>query len=114
MLEIVSPLTGERLIIAANDFENKMDWFQAKRACDELGNGWRLPSLNELLNILKEGQKNGKGNFKKGYYWSNTEHGSDSDHVSLVCFGETIEQTILPKSIPEVKIYHYVRAVKAV
>ena len=39
MLQIKSPITGERLQVAENDFEEIMNWEQAKNACNYLGNG---------------------------------------------------------------------------
>jgi hypothetical protein len=73
MLEIISPLTGEKLQVAQNDFEHKMDWHEAKKACQNLGNGWRLPSIKELELIDKEFRQKGIGNFQKFWYWSGTE-----------------------------------------
>jgi hypothetical protein len=73
MLEIKSPITGEKLVVAESDFENRMDWYQAKSACNELGNGWRLPTKSELKLMFKLLDPNGKGKFKNSEYWSNTE-----------------------------------------
>ncbi len=78
MLEITSPITGERLRVAENDFEKILDWFQAKSACGELGNGWRLPTRSELELMYKDLHKKGNGNFKESHYWSSTEYGGYS------------------------------------
>ena len=43
----------------------------AERACESLGDGWRLPTKDEL-NILFKG-KDVIGGFKDGPYWSSTE-----------------------------------------
>ena len=74
MLEITSPITGGRLQIALNDFENEMSWFDAIQACESLGNGWRLPTKSELEIIYKELYLKGKGNFKPSIYWSSSEY----------------------------------------
>jgi hypothetical protein len=74
MLEIKSPITGEQLQVAENDFENCMNWSIAKNACKDLGNGWRLPTKSELELIYKELHLSGKGNFQLNYYWSSSEH----------------------------------------
>jgi hypothetical protein len=76
MLEITSPIVGERLQVAENDFECKMTFMQAKRACNELQNGWRLPTISELRLMCKELHFKGIGNFKSDFYWSSTEDGS--------------------------------------
>ena len=50
----------------------EMSWEDAKKACAELGDGWRLPT-DEELNILYE-NKAKIGGFASGYYWSSTEY----------------------------------------
>jgi hypothetical protein len=79
MLEIKNSITGKRLEVAENDFENEMDWDSAINACKNLGNGWRLPTKDEFEDIFNfvDGQL-GNGNFKTGvndknFYWSSTE-----------------------------------------
>ena len=49
----------------------EMSWEDAKKACADLGDGWRLPTKDEL-NILYE-NKDKIGGFATGYYWSSTE-----------------------------------------
>ena len=49
----------------------QMDWMEATKACADLGDGWRLPTKDEL-NILYE-NKDKIGGFASGYYWSSTE-----------------------------------------
>jgi formylglycine-generating enzyme required for sulfatase activity len=57
--------------VAQNDFPNELNWYDARKACDSLGNGWRLPTIQEL-NILFE-NKDEIGKFKGTFYWSSTE-----------------------------------------
>jgi hypothetical protein len=68
MLEIKCPLTGKRIAVAENDFENKMYFNQAVNSCNNLGIGWRLPKQYELDLIYNQLHKLGKGNFKKTSY----------------------------------------------
>ena len=49
----------------------KMKWDEAKIACAKLGDGWRLPTKDEL-NILYE-NKDKIGGFAEYAYWSSTE-----------------------------------------
>jgi hypothetical protein len=49
----------------------KMNWGDAKEACKGFGDGWRLPTIDELKKIYK--YKDFIGGFKEAYYWSSTE-----------------------------------------
>ena len=57
--------------IAERDFPTKMDWLSAMAACNVLGDGWRLPTQEELKNIC--GKKSELGGFTGRYYWSSRE-----------------------------------------
>ena len=48
-----------------------MNWNEAKEACAKVGDGWRLPTKDEL-NILYE-NKDKIGGFAEYAYWSSTE-----------------------------------------
>ena len=50
-----------------------MSWDDAKKACADLGDGWRLPTKDEL-NVLYE-NKDEIGGFANFFYWSSTEFG---------------------------------------
>lgn len=47
-----------------------MNWKDAKAACAKLGNGWRLPTADELKVIYK--YKEQIGNFNDSLLWSST------------------------------------------
>jgi hypothetical protein len=49
----------------------EMNWDDAMKACADFGDGWRLPTKDEL-NILYE-NKDKIGGFALNYYWSSTE-----------------------------------------
>ena len=49
----------------------EMKWMDAIKACENLGDGWRLPTKDEL-NILYE-NKDKIGGFAYYGYWSSTE-----------------------------------------
>ena len=55
---------------------NKMNWEAATKACADLGDGWRLPTKEELNLIYQN--KDEIGGFANDYYWSSTEYTSDS------------------------------------
>ena len=52
----------------------QMTWNEAKEACVNLGDGWRLPTKDEL-NLIYE-NKDVVGGFANSAYWSSTEYGS--------------------------------------
>ena len=78
MLTIEHPLTGEKLQVANKDFSVQMNWPEAKNACESLGNGWRLPTLEELEEMHRQLRNNGLGAFKTEYYWSGTYNDPNS------------------------------------
>jgi hypothetical protein len=63
----------------------KMKWEDAMKACADLGDGWRLPTKDEL-NILYE-NKEKIGGITNGYYWSSTEYGNDDAWEQVVSNG---------------------------
>ena len=85
MIELTNPKNGTRIQIADSDLELKFDWKNATVACTAIGDGWRLPSQQELELIYIEIHKKGKGNFKQDYYWSSNAAGYD-DTAWYYCF----------------------------
>jgi hypothetical protein len=85
MIIIEHPLTGEKLQVANKKFEYGLKWHEAKKACKELGNGWRLPSIDELKAMYQQLYLKGEGNFVEQrsknagiQFWSSTEYDSTS------------------------------------
>ena len=54
----------------------EMKWGEAKKACKNLGDGWRLPSKSELNLLYKNKEK--IGGFANSYYWSSTENDNNN------------------------------------
>jgi len=73
---IGTPTKIGNLEVAQNDFPNRMEWNNAVKACSELGNGWRLPTKNELNFMYSNRVKIGR--FANNDYWSSTEEDSDN------------------------------------
>ena len=61
--------------IAQHDFPEYKNWDDSKKACADLGNGWRLPTKDEL-NLMYENKDNIRTKIKNGFYWSSTEYDS--------------------------------------
>ena len=52
----------------------KMRWEEAIKACENLGDGWRLPTIEELEEIYKYEDK--IVGIANNFYWSSTEYGN--------------------------------------
>jgi hypothetical protein len=61
------------LQIAQHDFPNQMSLADAKKACEGLGDGWRLPTKDELNSMYIN--KNEISGFSASAYWSSSEIG---------------------------------------
>jgi len=66
---IGQPVLFNGLLVAQFDLPNNMNLEDAKKACKNLGDGWRLPTAAELSLIIKEGKEVNISNFEFGKYW---------------------------------------------
>ena len=99
---IGKPIRIGSIEVAQNDFPKRMSWDDAVKACADLGNGWRLPTKNEL-NLMYL-NKNKIGGFAN-YYWSSEEFNSNTAWGQLFGNGNQLN---------DVKGFgYYVRAVRA-
>ena len=71
---IGSPIKIDGLEIAENDFPKPMGWDEATAECSNLGDGWRLPTIEELKTILNFNKTKIPNLNDKYNYWSSTEH----------------------------------------
>ncbi|MFZ9388253.1 MAG: hypothetical protein ACO25B_10255 [Chitinophagaceae bacterium] len=79
---IGTPIKHGNLEIAEKSYPHLVVWDQAVRISDTLGQGWRLPSLDELRDLYKN--KDAIGGFTNDLYWSATE--TDAFNVSTINF----------------------------
>jgi hypothetical protein len=63
----------------------KMNWEDAKKACDDLGDGWRLPTIDELNQMFSK-YENLLGGFKSKILWSSYSEDSNDKARSLDFF----------------------------
>jgi hypothetical protein len=70
---IGTPIKIGNIEVAQYDFPNRMKWIDANRTCLNLGQGWRLPTKDEIQILYNN--KNQIGNLQDPYlaYWSSTE-----------------------------------------
>jgi hypothetical protein len=77
-LQIINSITGQTILVADNDLGEEMDWNAAKSACEKFGEGWRLPTKCELVEIGKKLVSKENSKFEIDFnYWGSTE-GIDS------------------------------------
>lgn len=62
--------SNHQYLVAKEDFEQTMSWQEAYKACKKLGEGWRLPSIDELKGMYFSLYQENLGNFKRYFYWS--------------------------------------------
>jgi hypothetical protein len=89
------------LEVMSNDL-GQMSWKDAKKACADLGDGWRLPTRVEL-NLLYQ-NKESIGGFDNYEYWSSES--ADQNSAWIQYFGNGYQYTNDGAEIP------YVRAVR--
>lgn len=82
---IGNPIRIGKLEVAQFDFPQKMNWYDAKKACAKLGKGWSLPTKMELSLLYQNQAK--IGGFSTSYYWSSTETGIDNAWRHNFSFG---------------------------
>ena len=68
----------------------EMDWYEATKACADLGDGWRLPTMDELHALSNHyWSDDDTGSFRVEFYWSSTE--KENDDVYVYEFGRERE-----------------------
>jgi len=83
---IGDPIKVGNLLVAQNDFPNKINRKDAKKACASLGPGWRLPTKDEL-NMLDQNKHKISGFASDGYWSSSGEFGPVSYWHQNFVFG---------------------------
>ena len=63
-------------------------WEEALKYCQELGNGWRLPTIKELISAINYDKINPASDLDvlSSYYWSSTTYASYPDYMRSVNF----------------------------
>ena len=97
------------LEIAEYDFPKKMNWYDAKQACANLGEDWRLPTRYELNYIYINQVVIGV--FVLDDYWSSTEE-EDGVHSDGVAYFHKFANNEKPKSGKNQR--YFVRAVRSI
>ncbi len=61
---------GKKIQIDQSDFAKQLNWSTAKLKCEEIGEGWRLPTLSELEEIFENKEQYNFANYGYWTYWS--------------------------------------------
>jgi hypothetical protein len=69
---IGKPIKIENFLVAQHDFPMRMRWEDAIKVCQVLGEGWRLPTKNEL-NIIYKNKAKISGFSGEYSYWSSMD-----------------------------------------
>ena len=107
---IGKPIRIGNLEVARNDFPNKMLWDEAMEACANLGDGWRLPTMDEL-NLMYE-NKDKIGGFAKEYYWNSTVAYDDDMAAMLQNFDDGLQTGLSKDEFNCSWNYYLVRCVR--
>jgi hypothetical protein len=68
-MEKIIDSNGNEIIVAPFDL-GKLQWKEAVAICKENGDNWRLPTIEELMQIYKHRQNNNLKDFENDIYWS--------------------------------------------
>jgi hypothetical protein len=99
------PIKLDNLEVSQYDFPKTMNWSNAEKFCDSLGNDWRLPNKDELNKLFQH--KDRIGGFNGNWYWSSTV--DNNDDAWMQAFGNKIEGTgFIGKTMPL-----YIRVVRS-
>ena len=89
---IGNPIKIGNLLICEKDFSHEMNWYDAKKICEDLGAGWRLPTRKEL-NVIYLNRKK-LGVFQRDYYWSSSELNTNGVNAWFQSFTLGYQETI--------------------
>lgn len=71
--------SGQKGLICQTRDVGSMDWHDAVYMCDNLGDGWRLPTKDELNLMFENLHQRGRGGFSNDFYWSSSDFGHQTD-----------------------------------
>ena len=71
---IGKPIRIGNLFVAEYNFPENMTWINAKKACESLGKGWRLPTKKELI-LMEENHDKLEGFYNRKFWGTNIKEG---------------------------------------
>ncbi len=88
MIEIINSGTNDIIEVAKKDLTTAMDWYKAKKQSEKKGDGWRLPTKEELKIIYNDLHLKNLHDFGNVNYWSLDEDEEDEDFAYGLCFDD--------------------------
>jgi hypothetical protein len=65
---------GTIILVMEIDFEIQENWDNAKKECEKIGLGWRLPTFDELVEIFNDKDNHNFAEYGFWSYWSNDQY----------------------------------------
>ena len=106
---IGKPIKIGNILVAENDIPEDLNLEDAKKACQALGKGWRLPTYAEMNIIFKNRDK--IGGFEENMYWTSSVLNSNLG-VSFKFWYSSKNSKLGHKGSSQKSFLLYVRAVK--
>ncbi len=97
---------GSTIQIAENDFDIQYEWTTAILMCQEIGEGWRLPTIYEIEQIFENAEIFDFANYGFWTYWTSEEINNEE------AFGLSGVEGIIIQA-PKTERF-YIRAVKTI
>ena len=107
---IGKPIKIGNILVAENDISEDLNLEDAKKACQALGKGWRLPTYAEMNIIFKNRDK--IGGFEENMYWTSSVLNSNLG-VSFKFWYSSKNSKLGHKVSSQKSFLLYVRAVKS-
>ena len=107
---IGKPFKIGNILVAENDIPEDLNLEDAKKACQALGKGWRLPTYAEMNIIFKNRDK--IGGFEENMYWTSSVLNSNLG-VSFKFWYSSKNSKLGHKGSSQKSFLLYVRAVKS-
>jgi hypothetical protein len=104
------PIKIGNILVAENDISEDLNLEDAKKACQALGKGWRLPTYAEMNIIFKNRDK--IGGFEENMYWTSSVLNSNLG-VSFKFWYSSKNSKLGHKGSSQKSFLLYVRAVKS-
>jgi hypothetical protein len=81
------------LEVAEKDFPDELSWEEANEVCAALGEGWRLPTADEIYFLYQNREEIGGFNMA-GVYWTSSQSQGDGS-TEIMYFSDGMEPHVL-------------------
>ena len=105
IMEIEKSIEIENIQVATKDLEGVFTWDEAVEEVKKLGEGWRLPTKEEINLMYRH--KDEIGGFVENLYWSSTEYEANFAWIQNFNYGDQYYDS-------KDCTYYYVRAVRSI